>query len=93
MQATAYRTVWDIEEANQRRGHHFFDEDTMRFFKSRILDGVYGGRFFVTSEKGPDNVRRYTVREAKADGSVDTYGDFQDYATAAQAKGAARRAS
>ena len=93
---TEYRTITDIEKANSDHGHHFFEPDTMHFFKSRILWGVYGGRYFVTSERGPDEIRRYTVREANADGSIDTFGGFDmfgGYPTADKAKRAARDAA
>ena len=41
---------------------HWFEENTMRFFDSRIeFVGEYG--YFVSSECGPDNVRKYTVRQ------------------------------
>ena len=52
-----------------------------------------GPGYFVTSERGPDEIRRYTVRRACADGSIDTVGEFQEHATAAQAKSAARAAA
>ena len=86
-----------IRTANTVRGMHFFDRDTLRFFNSRILSDVYegtGGIYFATSEKGPDGVRRYTVRRfEKATGSVGTFGTFQAYRTARAAKGAAKRAA
>ena len=78
-----------IEEANRYAGQHFFDPDTMRFFKSRISAHVYYGRIFVTSEKGPDEIRRYTVRRQRRNGSMDTLGEFQGYATSRQAHKAA----
>lgn len=48
---TRFDDLWDVEEANRRAGQHFFSPDTMRFFKSRVHSALYGGRFFVTSEK------------------------------------------
>lgn len=85
----------EIQRAARETGSHFFDADTMRFFASRVLSGVYGGRFFVTSEKtGFDSTARaYTVREFMPDGSIETVGEFNDYATSAQARGAAQRAA
>ena len=38
-------------------GGNWFDPGMMRFFKSRVV-GEMVGRYFVTSEKGPDQVRR-----------------------------------
>ena len=95
---TVYR-FWDMSEvrrANEDRGHYFFEPATLRFFRSRIGSTLYGGRFFVTSEQhvspmfGADP-RRYTVREAMPDGSIDTVGDFQAYADRRQAIAEIRR--
>lgn len=69
-------SVEEARTANRMRGHHFFDPDTMRFFRSRIASGMQGGRFFVTSEKPPHGPRHYTVRFAKKSGDVQTVGDF-----------------
>lgn len=85
-----------IIRANRESGSHYFDADTMRFFGSRVLDGVYGGRFFVTSERtGFDrsSPRAYSVREFMPDGTIETYGEFNGYATAGTARTAARNAA
>jgi len=71
----------EVRDANREAGFHFFDPDTMRFFDSRIETRLIDGRFFVTSEKGPDGVRRFTVRRAMPDGTINTVGDFQGHAT------------
>lgn len=84
MSAVATRfffTVRDVREAHQGVGRHFFDRDTMRFFRSRICaqGRVYGGRFFVTSEKKCfDDYRRvYQVREVTPDGAdIETRGQY-----------------
>ena len=69
MEAKDYRekaySINDIICHNKVSEHHFFSPDTMRFFKSRVLDEVYqgpGGFYFVTSEKRDDEPRHYTVR-------------------------------
>jgi hypothetical protein len=64
-------TIDKIVQANEDAGHYFFSEDTMRFFRSRVLDEVYegpGGVFFVTSEQFEDSAghlwpRKYKVRQ------------------------------
>lgn len=46
-------TIADIREANREAGLHFFEPQTMKFFHSKVVSGVYsgpGGVFFVTSE-------------------------------------------
>ena len=84
-----YRRVEDIERANERIGNHYFEASTMRFFNSRVLDGVYGGRYFITSERcdwGGDHKRLYTVREALPSGKIETVGEFQGFTSAAAAR-------
>ena len=89
-----YRTIKEIKQANKEAGQHWFDADTMRFFNSRILSPVIGGRYFVSSEKYDDgSPRLYTIRIANDDGTIDTVGDFQGYETADKAKRAAWRKS
>lgn len=72
-QRTHVYTSDDIRAIADHAGSHFFDDDTMRFFSSRLLSGVYapdgyeaeeGNRFFfVTSERfGDDAPRHYAVR-------------------------------
>ena len=62
----------EIELAAMRASNHFFDRDTKRFFRSRILPTTYegpGGIYFVTSEQfhspttGYTAQRGYTVRK------------------------------
>jgi len=73
---SAYRSLDQIKRANAAAGYHFFDADTLRFFKSRVSATLYGGRYFVTSERGPSDVRAYTVRRAEDDGSIQTVEPF-----------------
>jgi hypothetical protein len=69
---------------------HFFDRDTMRFFKSRISDVVYNNDFavyFVTSEQfvstGYAKKRAYTVRRYdKKEKTIETVGPFNEYSRA-----------
>jgi len=67
----------EIRVANAQLGHHFFDADSMKFFRSRIESGVIGGQYFVSSEQfiptgGAPWPRRYTIRVARANGAIDT---------------------
>lgn len=95
-----YRDTDEIRTAARNMGSHFFDADTMRFFRSRVGANVYGGRFFVTSEQGPhdDSPRSYTVRVVipAARGrrfDIDEAGAFQEHASSAAANRAAERAA
>ena len=94
--AGVFFTVADIRAAHDG---HFFDRDTMRFFGSRIVgDRTIAGRFFITSEqdRAPygrvwGGARRYSIREAMPDGSVETVGEFGEFSTADAARRAAKR--
>lgn len=90
---TSYSSIAEVRAANKAAGYNFFARDTMRYFRSRVESKIYGGRYFITSEadyylsKFP---RRYTVRRANDDGSIDTVGDFQAYGHIDDARSAAR---
>jgi len=77
---------------------HWFDEDSMRFFKSRLNEKLYylpqqNKVLFISSEKGPDMTRRYSIREYSLDtGAIETVGlGFQGYKTLAAAQLAASK--
>lgn len=85
-----YATVADVKAANQATGGHWFDPGSMRFFRTKIVSELMGGRFFVTSETGPTERTLFTIREGKPDGDVDTIGEFQQYSTRGDALKAVR---
>lgn len=91
-----FQNVAQIRAANRDAGQFFFEPSSMRFFNSRVEGrNVYGGRYFITSEQftGSDGVsapRRFTLREAFADGSINTVGEFQAYFDRKDAADAAR---
>lgn len=74
----------NVEQIRQSHQGFWFSPDTMRFFRSRIEDdgNVYGGKYFVTSEKGPNSIRAYTVREYDliAD-EISTVGEFMGWSS------------
>lgn len=79
-------------------GSPFFSADTMRFFSSRVLGRLHGGRFFITSERPPYGPRAYAVRWVYEHTpgerlSVESFGGIGAFATAAQAHGFAARAA
>lgn len=73
-------TINTIKARNEEIGHHFFSKSTMDFFNSIVYETTFGD-YFVTSEKGPDGVRAYTVRYQNEDGTIDTVGEFQEWPT------------
>ena len=93
-------TMTHIKKHNARIGHHWFEQATLRFFRSRIGRKVYtgpGGVFFVSSEQFELSAyvapRRYTVRQYHPDtGAIDTVGPFNErsrYEAVRDAKSAA----
>lgn len=90
-QTFTYRSIEDVKRANKQVGGHWFDRDTLRFFNTVIESRLIGGRYFVTSERMDlDRVKRYSVRQAMPDGSIDTIGEFQQYGDLENARMAAR---
>ncbi len=87
-----FYSVSEIEALNESNGGYWFSPDTRRFFASRYGETVYGGYWFVSSEKAcfDDPTRVYTVRRSDAYGSIST-GDH--YPTRARAVAAAKFAA
>ncbi len=83
--ARRFRSMADVKRANQAADQHWFDEGALRFFDSRIDNVLHAGRYFITSEQfhgsTHSNPRRWSIREVSADGSIETVGDFQAYAS------------
>ena len=52
-------TLADARYEYQKKGGHFFDRDTMKFFGSRIESDLYKNRCFITSEKNFDGTERF----------------------------------
>ncbi len=72
-----FTTIEQVKAANAAAGQHWFEPDAMAFFRTRISERIYGGRYFVTSETpGNGAPRRYTVRSAEPDGTIATVGEF-----------------
>lgn len=87
----SFKTMADVRRANKAAGLHFFDRDTMRFFRSRIVSGLYAGRFFVTAEAHHSwRELRYSIREADASGEVRTVFDFGPFDVLKDARHRAR---
>ena len=74
---------------------YWFDQDTMRFFKTQMPQYGYrdprGVIWFVTAETGPDRKKRYSVRRMDPQGNIETIGEFQGFATFADARQDLRR--
>jgi hypothetical protein len=81
----SFKTIADVKAANKRRAKrigraYWFEGGAMRFFNTRIHDDLYGGKYFITSERYDEKVPyEYTIRKAFPDGEIDTVGEFQQY--------------
>ena len=93
-------SLQDMIDISKRAGQHWFDTDTMKFFNSKIQTPIYKGGpldglcvLFVSSERGPDNQRKYSVRVFEVrTGDIlggkeleKITGDFQEFKTSAAA--------
>ena len=72
---------------NKHGGGHFFDAETMRFWSSSIVCGMFKNNTFVTSEKDYTGEKiLYTVRLYNwNDHDVETVGTFQQFDNASDA--------
>lgn len=77
---------------SERNGQHWFDEDVMRYFNSRVLESSWTKidddtyRFISSERMNFNSPRLYTVRQFTiSTGTVDTVGEFQRYKTSREA--------
>tara|TARA_B100000287_G_scaffold319739_1_gene303564 strand:+ start:989 stop:1300 length:312 start_codon:yes stop_codon:yes gene_type:complete len=86
------RTIKEVRALNKAQGYNFFSPDTLQFFNSIVIEDVFGGCVFVTSEQnGYGNPRLYTIRAIQANGRIETLSDFQEFEALNQAIGEAQR--
>lgn len=93
-EARTFFSMEDLEWKVTRSGSHFFDYDTMRWWKSKVSTELYDWRYFITSEKPPTGPREYSVRWVYKynDSPRLQVGRFDTrFSTLSQAKGFARR--
>lgn len=83
-------TIQDIMDLNRKAGQHWFDKDTMGFFKSKVPQshvGLVKNKYFISSEKSPWDARKYSIREWRGKTKdIETVGEFGAYKTKAQAE-------
>ena len=83
-----------IREAAQQNGETWFDNDVMKDHGSIIYPEVYGGYWFVSSERYPGEKRRhYHVRQVNAYGTVMWASGVVKHGTKTLAIKAAKRAA
>ena len=78
-------TIKEIKNRNIEAWEHFFDEEAISFFNSKIYKTTHG-LYFTTSERGPSGVRCYSVRVIDWEtGRIKTVGKFQQFLTLREA--------
>lgn len=91
--------IEEVKTRAEKGSPHFFDQDTMRFFSSRISEYCWriGEKiYFITSEadryyiKHSGSVRAWTVRIIDLDGDINTLGKFQEHSSLSQARKAVK---
>lgn len=83
-----------IEAYRPGPGRHWFDAESIRFFRTRLPRWVYpapSGVYFVSSEKCSHFRRAYSVRRFTG-GRIETVGEFNSFPTRALAFQAMRKA-
>lgn len=86
MKPIPMQDVIDYYRINQPAGH-WFDADTMRFFKTKLPDLAYetpAGVLFLTRETNPRGLTAYTVRRQVVNGDIETVGEFHAHPTKAR---------
>lgn len=88
------RTIADAKRINRENGNHFFDDDAMKFFSSKVETDILGPNddLFITSERGPgQSTKRYTIRRIDwTNGRIETVGEHQQFTLRAEARNYAR---
>lgn len=88
-----FKTIQEIREANEAAGDDFFAWENHRYFRRTFETGVIDGEYFITGERRPQDPsditlprRRFTIRRAREDGTIETVGEFQEHASLGLAK-------
>ena len=88
-------TINDIQSQMRVRGSHWWDPDTMRFFRTRTVGPVFegpGGIYFATSDRQYDDSRAYCVRRYDpTDRDISTVGEIGQYKSRTGAIAKARK--
>ncbi len=94
IQRGPFTHIEQIREAAQQNGETWFDADTMKTHGSIVYPEVYGGYWFVSSERYRGEKRRhYHARQVNAYGTVLFAGGTTKHSSKALAIKAAKRAA
>lgn len=83
-------SISDAKELSQKAGNHFFDADTMRFFKSKVHGDLVDNKYFITSEQmgfEPSSGRGFSIRSFDpATGDVGKVSEFNEFGSLIEAR-------
>ena len=92
MKYTPFIHIEFLEKENQLAGKCWFNADTTSFFNSKYPEKAYASDpnsdiwYFVTSEREPRGVRRYSIRQYDlTTNNCRTVGEFMAYNTSHEA--------
>lgn len=80
----SFKSLSQFRQLNYQQGYYWFDKSSMSFFGTRLHTDLYGGCVFVTSDKQYNGDRKYSVRVAMKDGTINSYA-FVEYDTRSEA--------
>jgi len=85
-----FENIDQLRLANQAQGQGFFEKTGQDHACTRVETYLLGHLYFVTSELLPDDAttrdRRYTIRRANPDATIETVGEYQAYNSILQAQ-------
>ena len=81
-----FETMEEVMEAATEAGSHWFDADSMSFFRTVIESELIAGCYFITSEVDPARKFAYSVRQVDLDingnfDGISTIGEFHSFDT------------
>jgi hypothetical protein len=88
--ARNYKGVWEIENANEAAGFHWFKPDTMRYFGTKV-GRYFGAGVFTTRETDHMGKTAHSIRVADTEGNVATFGEFHSFSHGKTSTAAAQR--
>lgn len=90
-QKTEKIPMYVIKAKNYESGQHWFSNDTMRFFGSKVPQDAYkkgDTAYFISTEDNFDRTeKRYTIRKANLKtGEIDSIGEFGQFKSKSDAQ-------
>lgn len=93
MKTFPFKEVRSYYSRRQPTGH-WFSTGALKFFKSKLPANAYetsAGVLFVTRETSPSDITAFTVRRQRANGDIETVGEFHSFPTSADARAEIKR--